>query len=106
MAQPRKRTRAFAAVVQCVFLEGFRQPVTRGGSNSRDPKVGAKSLAVTFSALIPLRWRIGQLVDSGGERGADNWIRTECVENVVVYLCSFRRPDIGSGIHCRNPTAS
>ena len=67
VAQPRKWAAAFAAVVQRIFPEGFRQPITRGGSNRRDPKVGPKPLAVTLNPLAPLRWSIGPLVDSRRE---------------------------------------
>ena len=63
---------AFAAVVQRIFPEGFRQPVTRRGSNRRDPEIGPESLAVTFNPLSHSGGELVALVRFPPRRGAGN----------------------------------
>src|ERR1035438_6084184 len=97
MAQSRKYASAFAAVVQRIFLEGFRQPISCRGSDNRDPNVRPESLAVTLGPLVPLRWSIAVLVDACCRRGSDNRVRTEGVAQVVAehrFLSRARISDV------------
>jgi hypothetical protein len=91
MAHPRQYASAFTAVIQGIFLEGFSQPITRRCSNSRDGVGGTKSLAKTFSPLVPLWRRIAPLVDASHDRSAGNWVGTICVKHVISGHCSLRR---------------
>src|ERR1035438_5063693 len=95
MAQPRENSPAIAAIVECIFPKSLRQPITRRGSNSRDPKVGTKSSRIALDALIPLRRRIGELGDAGRERGPCDGVRAERIENVVAGHGSLRRLLVG-----------
>src|SRR3984957_12523694 len=74
MTEARQNAFALAAVIQSVFAESLRQRVPRRCSHRRNAKIGREALSITFSALLPLRWRIVCLVDASRERGAHNWI--------------------------------
>ena len=95
MAHPRDYASAFTAIVQGIFLQSFRQPITCRGSHRRDREVGAESLAETLSPLTPLWRRIIQLVDAGCYCGAGYWVRSVRVENIIVELSSLRWTCIG-----------
>src|ERR1035437_4755294 len=53
MAQPPKHAFTLTAVIQCVFVEGFRERIARRRSHRRDAEVGTESLAITLCALTP-----------------------------------------------------
>src|ERR1700689_4637682 len=94
MAEARQCTFTLAAIVQCVFADGFRQPIARGSGYRRDAEVGAYSLAIPFHPLSPFWRRIVFLVDARSDCRSDDGIRAECVEQVVVNLDFFCRARI------------
>src|SRR5271155_4603303 len=77
MSQPRKHAFTLAAVIQGVLAQGFRERIARRRSYRRDAEVGPKSLAVTFRALLPLRWSVLHLVNASSDSGADHRKRPE-----------------------------
>src|ERR1700674_326259 len=90
MAQPRKRPFALTAVIQRVFVEGFRERIARRGADPCDDEVGRESLAISFRSLFPLRRSALCLVNASRERCAYDWIGAERVEEVIVeprFLC-------------------
>ena len=91
MAQPRQHAFALTAVVQRVFFEGLGQRITRGGAYGCYAKVGPESLAITLCASPPVRRCIPGLVKARREGGADDGIRAERVEELVVDLRLLRR---------------
>src|ERR1700733_14595971 len=95
MTQSPKHAFALTPVIQCVFPEGFRQRVARRRRYHRDPEVGTNSLAIGFRTLSPFWRRFICLVDATQNRGAGDWIRAKCVEEVVPELYSFRRTRVG-----------
>src|SRR5271154_2185903 len=86
MAQPREKAFALTRVIQRIFLEGFRERVACRGADRCNPEVGAESLGVTLRPLLPFRRGVVRLVNASHERRTDNWIGTECVEEVVTEL--------------------
>ena len=94
MAQPRKYTFAFTAVVQRVFPEGLCQRIARRRGDRCDAKIRAESLAVTRSSLHPLRRRIVRLVDARRDSSTHHRIGPKRVENVAVELGFRCRADI------------
>src|SRR5229473_1292256 len=86
MAQPRKEAFALTAVIQCVFVEGFRERIARRGADRGDAEVGPESLAISLRALFPLRRSALRLVNAGNKGSADDGIGADRVEEVVVEL--------------------
>src|ERR1700688_688207 len=85
--QPWKHAFALAAIIQCVFSEGFRQRITRGGGYGRDTESRPESLTISLRSLFPLRRSIFPLAQASRKSCAYDWIRAECVEEVVVEFC-------------------
>ena len=64
MAQSRKYTLAFTAVVQRVFFEGLGEGIARRRGYRCDAEVGSKSFCVAFDSLFPLRRSVLPLVNA------------------------------------------
>ncbi len=71
---------AFAAVIQSIFPQSFRQRVARCGGYQLDAEYGADALAVSSHALTPLRGSLACLIKSSENHCARDWIRTEGVK--------------------------
>src|ERR1700693_5735942 len=101
MFHPRKEAFALTAVIQRVFVKGFRERIACRGAYTCDGEVGRKSLAVALRALFPLRGSAVPLVDASREGSADDWIGAQRVEEVVVefrLLCWTRVSQVWLGV--------
>src|ERR1035438_2059155 len=94
MSQPRKQPFALTAVIQRVFLEGFRERIARRRSYRCDAEVRPDSLAITLRALLPFRRSILHLANASSKSRADDGIRAESVEGVVAELRCLRRTHV------------
>src|SRR5580704_10905322 len=90
MGEPRKHTLALTTVIQSVFPKRPCQSVARRSCDRSNTEVRSESLAVTRSALLPLRRCIVRLADAGGESGTHNWIGSKRLKDVAVKF-RFRR---------------
>src|ERR1035437_5905187 len=94
MAQPPKHAFTLTAVIQCVFVEGFRERIARRRSQRRDAEVGTESLAITLCALTPFRRCPVRLVDARSNSGTDDGIRPERIKEVVAELRCLGRTHV------------
>src|ERR1035437_8584240 len=97
MAHAQKNASAFAAVIQRVLSENFRQRIAGSGPDDRSAEIGAESFAIARCALFPL-WRgIIELIDTGRTCAHYEGNGPERVETEAVYLLSRRWTSIARG---------
>src|ERR1700722_20643552 len=94
MPQSPKESFALAVVIESIFPESFRQPVARRCCDRPDAEVGAKSLGVARSALLPFRRTVVCLVNPRRERVAHHGIHTKRTRKVSARFFFLGRAQV------------